>query len=479
MGILVANVLIIDDDVMTCQLLSATGRTLGHDVAYALDIESGLEEVYSGAFDLVFLDVILPDGNGLSALPQIRESPSSPEVIIITGQGDPNGAELAIRSGAWDYVEKPLSLETVKLLLFRALRYHEQKKAISDSDASGKGVRALKREGIIGSSPKMKQCLDLLAQAANSDANVLITGETGTGKELFAWAIHANSRRGGKSFVVVDCAALPETLVESMLFGHEKGVFTGADRAQDGMIRQADKGTLVLDEVGELPLSVQKAFLRVLQERRFRPLGSKQEVSSDFRLIAVTNRDIEQMVTEGQFRKDLFFRLRSFAIELPPLRERSEDIKELAMYQMAKLCERYETGTKGFSPEFMAGLLAYDWPGNVRELAHSLEGALTTARHEPTLFADHLPIHIRIRLARASVGKGRAGRGSPKQVFDTKEIPTMHDFRRSAIAQAEKEYLQELMTLTQGSIKECCRISGLSRPRLYALMKEYGITKAP
>lgn len=471
-----AKILVMDDDLMTCQLLCEMAKRLGCEVAYAQSIESGLEEVYSGAFDVVFLDVNFPDGNGLDVLSQIREAPSTPEVIIITGEGDPNGAELAIRSGAWDYVEKPSSFETVKLLLVRALRYHEQKKTVGGSDGTSKEVMALKREGIIGSSPRMKKCLDLLAQAASSDANVLITGETGTGKELFAWAIHENSPRAGKPFVVVDCAALPETLVESMLFGHEKGVFTGADRAQDGMIKQADGGTLVLDEVGELPLSVQKAFLRVLQERRFRPLGGKQEVSSDFRLIAATNRDIPQMVSEGQFRKDLFFRLHSFTLELPPLRERTEDIKELAMFHMAKLCERYGTGTKGFSPEFMEGLKSYDWPGNVRELAQSLEGALTAARGEPTLFADHLPIHIRIRLARASVGKGRSAGGGVKQIFGSKEIPSMHDFRRSAIAQAEKEYLQELLALTHRNIKECCRLSGLSRPRLYALMKEYGIT---
>jgi len=194
--------------------------------------------------------------------PMIRQTPSMPEVIIITGAGDPDGAELAIKSGAWDYIQKPSSIEAMTLPLVRALQYREEKK-------SKKPPVALKREHIVGNSPHMKRCLDLLAQAANSEASVLITGETGTGKEVFAKAIHANSSRADKSLVVVDCTALPETLVESVLFGHEKGAFTGADKAHVGLVKQADGGTLFLDEVGELPRSIQKSFLRVLQEQSF------------------------------------------------------------------------------------------------------------------------------------------------------------------------------------------------------------------
>ena len=274
-----ANVLIIDDDRAMCDMLSGRMRDMGHNATYALTLKAGLKQAFSESFDVVFLDVGMPDGNGLEALPKIRETPSSPEVIIITGAGSPDGAELAIKNGAWDYIEKPLSISAMSLPLIRALQYRE------DTRTLGSPV-ALDREGIVGNSPPMKACFDLMAQASASDANVLITGETGTGKELFAAAIHKNSPRAEKSFVVVDCATLPETLVESMLFGHEKGAFTGADKAKDGLIKQADGGTLFLDEVGELPLSVQKAFLRVLQERRFRPLGGKREIESDFRLVS-------------------------------------------------------------------------------------------------------------------------------------------------------------------------------------------------
>jgi two-component system NtrC family response regulator len=217
------------------------------------------------------------------------------------------------------------------LPLIRAIQYQEEKKA-------GKTKVALKREGIIGNSLQMKGCFDLLAKAANSITNVLITGETGTGKELFASAIHENSSRANNNFVVVDCTVLPETLVESMLFGYKKGAFTGADRANEGLIIQADGGTLFLDEVGELPLNVQKAFLRVIDEHSFRPLSCKREIKSDFRLVSATNRNLEEMVRRGKFRKDLLFRIRSLVIEPPPLREHTEDIKELAMHYTAKLC---------------------------------------------------------------------------------------------------------------------------------------------
>jgi two-component system NtrC family response regulator len=212
---------------------------------------------------------------------------------------------------------------------------------------------------------------------------VLITGETGTGKELFARAIHANSPRAAQPFVVVDCASLPETLVESILFGHVKGAFTGADKAREGLVALADGGTLFLDEVGELPFSMQRAFLRVLEDRTFRPVGSKTERSSDFRLVAATNRQLEAMVERGEFRKDLLFRIRSFSIELPALRERSEDIPEIVALQMEKLAAAGRFGRKDFSPEFMEALTAYPWPGNVRELVQCLERSLAAAGPRP------------------------------------------------------------------------------------------------
>lgn len=466
-----AHILIIDDDEMMCGMLSTMVRQMGHAATCANTLQEGIKLSSSEDFDVVFLDVRMPDGSGLDMLPRIREASSAPEVIIITGFGDPDGAELAIKNGAWDYLEKPSSIKAMTLPLVRALQYREEKKA-------RKSAVVLNREGIVGNSPSMRVCIDMVAQAANSDANVLITGETGTGKEIFAFAIHNNSLRAEKNFVVVDCAALPENLVESMLFGHEKGAFTGADRVQDGLIKQADGGTLFLDEVGELPLSTQSSFLRVLQERRFRPIGGKQEIESDFRLVAATNRDLERMVKQGQFRKELLFRLRSFTIELPPLREHRGDIKELALYYTAKICERYGTETKGFSPEFFEALAAYDWPGNVRELVNTMERAIAAARQDPILFPKHLPTHIRIDVVRASIGKETPIEVSHKEGGGSlKALPNLRDFRENAISEAVQHYLHDLMSRTGGNIEEACKISGLSRPRLYALLKNYHISK--
>jgi len=455
-----ARVLIIDDDELICEMLSFMVEDMGHSASSATTLKTGFEKASSENFDVIFLDIKMPDGNGLDLLPKIRELPLHPEVIIITGRGDPDGAELAIKNGAWDYIQKSSSTKEMLLPFVRALQYREEKN-------TRKPPTALKLNGVIGKSPSMNVCLDLLAQAAHSDVNVLLAGETGTGKEVFARAIHENSMRGGNNFVVVDCTALPETLVESVLFGHEKGAFTGADKAQVGLVKQADAGTLFLDEIGELPLAVQKAFLRVLQEHRFRPVGAKREIESNFRLIAATNRNLEKMVQDGMFRSDLLFRVRTDAIELPPLSARKGDIKELAMYHMARVCERYQIGTKGFSPEFFDALMAYEWPGNVRELVNAMERAISDAYHEPTLFPKHLPLDLRVKVARSSV---------KKEAIPTAEgvvpLGSLAECRHAA----EGRYLRDLVFQTKGKIKDACRISGLSRSRLYVLLKTHNLS---
>ncbi|MCG6533653.1 MAG: sigma-54 dependent transcriptional regulator [Syntrophales bacterium LBB04] len=466
-----ADILIIDDDKGFCYTLLNVVSSLGYKVTCVHTLQEGLKEASTGAFDVVYLDVMLPDGNGLDILPKIREAPSRPEVIIITSRGDPDGAELAIKNGAWDYLQKPSSLKEIILPLIRALQYREEKMA-------KKSPLALKRDDIVGHSPQMRACLDHLALAAGSETNVLITGETGTGKELFALAIHENSQRGQGLFVVVDCTALPENLVESILFGHEKGAFTGADKARIGLMKQADGGTLFLDEVGELPLSVQKAFLRAIQERRFRPLGGKEEVESNFRLVAATNRNLDEMVRSGQFRNDLLFRLRSFSIELPRLRERPQDIQDLAMFYTARLCRKYGMGIKGFSPEFFEALLAYEWPGNVRELFQTLERALAAAQQESTLFPKHLPTQIRVVLARSSLGEGLPSIELPKDGLtpSTPSFLPLKSFREALIAEGEKEYLVKLLSHVKGDLREACRLSGLGRSRLYGLLNKYGLS---
>jgi two-component system NtrC family response regulator len=266
--------------------------------------------------------------------------------------------------------------------------------------------------------------------------------------------------------------------VESILFGHEKGVFTGADRTREGLIKQAHGGTLFLDEIGELPLIVQKNFLRVLQEHRLRPIGSDKEIESDFRLISATNKDLRKMVAENQFREDLLFRVKTFSIDLPPLRERPDDIKELAIYYIAKLCERYRIEIKRFSPEFLTGLMGYSWPGNVRELIGTIEKAISEAFNEQTLHVKHLPVDIRIGLKKIEFTRNETPEIAKHDFFPfEKSLNTLGDYREKAITEAEKSYLENLMKITAGNIKETCRISGLSRPRLYALLKKHNITR--
>ncbi|NMC50191.1 MAG: sigma-54-dependent Fis family transcriptional regulator, partial [Desulfovibrio sp.] len=333
-----------------------------------------------------------------------------------------------------------------------------------------------------------------IAQAANSEANTLITGETGTGKELFARAIHENSTRADGPFVVVDCSILTETLIESVLFGHAKGAFTGAEKKSEGLIRQAHGGTLFLDEVGELPFSMQKAFLRVLQERRFRPVGAKEEESSDFRLVAATNKDLQSMAASGRFRSDLLFRLHTMHIAIPPLRDRDEDIRELTLYYTHFFCRKYNVPLKGFSPEFFDFMLEYDWPGNVRELVNTVENIVVRAGLDPTLYPKHLPPEIRIRAMGGRGGKKAAmGNGLPlaedaeqnigELRMSTTSVPRdsaspddtlipFDDYKR----QTEKTFFQNLMAVCHADIRQACEISGLGKQSLYRYLRIHGIS---
>jgi two-component system NtrC family response regulator len=423
----------------------------------------------------IVLALKLRDGDGLALLPRLKQLPHNPEVVVVCTRPDAKTAEFALRHGAWDYLAVKDEAEPVALSIDQALQYRREQKGEVPPVA-------IKREKIIGNSPAMKHCFKLLGQAAASDANVLLTGETGTGKELFARAIHSNSPRSGtlnaavrghnpraeKNFVVVDCTALPETLVESVLFGHTRGAFTGADRNHDGLIAQADGGTLFLDEVGELPLETQKAFLRVLQERRYRPVGSQVEKESRFRLVAATNRDLDQMVAQGGFRKDLLFRLRALTIELPPLRRRPEDIEDLVRYHTARLCSSYGMKPKGFGVELLRALAAYSWPGNVRELINTIDGMLAAAGNDTSLYAKHLPLPIRVQ---AVCRDPQTLAGHTPDSGPAPDMPSYKVYRESM----ETKYLQDLMTLTERSIPRACELSGISRSRLYEMLAKHGL----
>lgn len=474
-----ARILIIDDDPQVCGTIESLATRMAHLSTKAMTLTEGVELARKGNFDVVFLDVRLPDGNGLEILPEIVSLPEAPEVIILTGRGDPDGAELAIQQGVWDYLLKPSSVREITLTLGRALKYRDQKLAKA-------ALETLDLGGVIGKSTTFKNSLTQLSEAARADSNVLITGETGTGKELFARTIHANSSRKGGSFVVVDCASLTETLVESTLFGHKRGAFTGAHSDRTGLVKLADGGTLFLDEVGEMPLAIQKSFLRVLQERRFRPVGGTSELVSDFRLLSATNKDLVKMVEAGDFRSDLLFRLKTMQIHLPPLRMRPEDIRTLTQWQTEQVCRRYGIAEKGFGSDFISTLESYEWPGNVRELLNILEQTVVAAGDEKTLYAMHLPRELRIKVARAQIRKMTGsdadtsqGDGSVRnigqEIFEEifeQQLPSLRDFK----GMAERAYLEELIRQCEGDVSRILSLSGLSRSHFYALLKKYGLS---
>lgn len=478
-----ANILILDDDFEICETMESLITRLSHGCDHAHTLDEGLRLARAQTYDVVFLDVRLPDGNGLDILPNLMALADPPEVIILTGQGDPDGAELAIKGGVWDYLLKPSSVREISLTLGRALKYREEK-------AGKTASQYLDLSNVVGASPSMKASFKLLAQAARSDSNVLITGKTGTGKELFASTIHDNSKRRAGRFVVVDCAGLAESLLESTLFGHRKGAFTGAQTDRTGLVKLADGGTLFLDEVGELPLSMQKTFLRVLQERTFRPVGDTREQTSDFRLVAATNRDLDEMVDKGEFRSDLLFRIKTMRIHLPPLADRPEDIRALTRFRIRRLCEQYGMEEKNYGSDFFTTLESYDWPGNVRELFNILERAIVAAGDEKTLYSMHLSRSLRIQVAKSqikrmtgaevteeegttdsSLGVRKFGQEIFEDIFD-RDLPSLREFK----GVAEKVYLGELIRQCGGDLGRILEVSMLSRSHLYSLLKKYDLS---
>jgi len=473
------KVLIIDDDVVTCRYLQVMIGKAGHEADFATTLGKGMRVLTEKEYDVVFLDVMMPDGNGLDGLQEIQRRKNGPEVIIITSTGTADGAEIALKNGAWDYLEKPLSPKSGILLQLK--RVFEYRKNIR---ASRQAPRLLRRQKIIGGSKALDQALEQLAQAVTHDSNVLIQGETGTGKEVFARTLHENSARSHRRMVVVDCAALPENLIEATLFGHVKGAFTSADSSAEGLVKQADKGSLFLDEIGELTLALQKTLLRVLQERTFRPVGASTEQHSDFRLIAATNRDLEAMVAKGDFREDLYFRLCTQIIELPPLRRRPDDIEMLVVKHIRSVTEDNHIDHKGFSPDFLEALKAYAWPGNVRELLHTVEQAVFRARDSSIILPQHLPESVRLKAIQSRLKIDRPGgvlqdAGAVQTYIDRQgELPSFSRFREESLNHLEKHYLEQLMVLVDGNLKEAMKVSQLGRTRLYTLLKKHGLSKS-
>jgi two-component system response regulator HydG len=372
------KILVVDDEASHRQMLEVVLTTEGYEVYQAGDGEEAITAVKERFYDLIVMDVRMSQVGGIEALRRIKElSPGIP-VIIMTAYASVNTAVDALKSGAYDYLTKPLDIEELKILVGKALRHRQlEQENLYMKERLGDRFDF---SNIIGRSSPMRELFETIALVAPSEATVLILGESGTGKELIANAIHENSPRRERPFIKVNCAALPETLLESELFGHEKGAFTGALAKKQGRFQLAHKGSIFLDEIGEMAPTTQSKILRVLQEREFESLGSTHTVKVDTRVIVATNKNLEKEIHNGHFREDLYYRLNVVTLEVPPLRERREDISLLADFFLRQYVEKNRRLIKGFTPRTMDLLMRYAWPGNVRELENAVERAVIMAR---------------------------------------------------------------------------------------------------
>jgi two-component system response regulator PilR (NtrC family) len=376
------NILVVDDERSLREFLTILLEQEGYTVTTAETAAEGTRRVLGQPFDLVMCDLKLPDGNGLQVLEEARRRQVASPFIIITAHTTPQHALDALRSGAAEYLSKPFNVEDLKLILAKLVR----PQATVDEH--------VEVPDFIGSSPAIRRILEMVPRLAATPSTILITGESGTGKELLARAVHAFSAQANGPFLSVNCGALPEGLLESELFGHVRGAFTGAVRDHPGLFAEAQRGTLLLDEVGELTPPMQVKLLRVLQEHRVRPVGGSQEIEVNVRVLAATNRDLDRAVREGSFREDLFYRLNVLHVHLPPLRQRGEDLPQLARHFVERTCAAFETPAKRLTPDALRVLQAYSWPGNVRELENVIERTVALEASE-IISSGSLPEHLR------------------------------------------------------------------------------------
>ncbi len=462
------SVLLVDDDEAACRLLAEVLERDGYRVAAALSVEEALAKLErEGPFDAVLTDLRMPERSGLDLLKIVREREPDALVLVLTAFGDAAAAGEAIRAGAYDFVSKPYDIGTLRETLARALG--RRRLATASKELRGAGVRrtAAAQEGsaLVGHSPAIIEVMKTLARAAPTQATVLLLGETGTGKELVARTIHSYSERNGRRFVAVNCSALAEGLLESELFGHLRGAFTGAAGARPGLFREADRGTLFLDEIGDISPALQARLLRALQEHEIVPVGSETPVKVDVRIIAATHRDIGALVRAGKFREDLYYRLNVVTLQLPPLRDRKQDIPLLMDHFLRELTERHGRGPVAVDAEAQHRLLAYDWPGNIRELQNVLERALVLAEQD-VIGPEHLPSEVR-------PGGGPADLPEPTP----DDVPTMSSAVNALLSleEIERRHVLRVLEATGGSREEASRILGISRRTLTRMVQRWGL----
>jgi two-component system nitrogen regulation response regulator NtrX len=455
-----ASILVVDDEPGVRSSVAGVLRDEGFDVDVVGTGEECLDRVAQRSYDVIVLDIWLPGIDGLTTLQRLGERRVDAQVVIISGHGNIESAVRAIKMGAFDFIEKPLSLEKTVLVVRNAFRQR-------DLEAENRALRARvdRHETMVGESPAMRHLRDEVAMAAPTNGRVLILGENGTGKELVARTIHQQSRRRGGPFVEVNCAAIPEELIESELFGHVRGAFTGSVADKPGRFEQASGGTIFLDEIGDMSLKTQAKVLRVLQEQVMERVGGTQRIRVDVRVLAATNKDLPAEIRDGRFREDLYFRLNVIPIFVPPLRDRPEDIPLLADHFMAVMAAEYGRRPKRLAPEAVARLQQYQWPGNVRELRNTIERLIIMVAGD-TITAQDL----------AFLGRDEGG-GSAVGATDTDQGGPPSGLGRLAEArdQFERDFILRALAAAHGNMSKTAEMLGVERSNLYKKMKAFGI----
>jgi DNA-binding NtrC family response regulator len=464
-----SRILIIDDDQQLGMSFAKILSQEGYKPSNAFTGREGIERVRQEMPQLVILDIRLPDMGGLQVFEILHESFPKLPVIIITAYSSTETAIAAIQKGAFDYIYKPFDVPEMLLVVEKALVAGRCMSAPVDVNPGGESFSG--REALVGSGNRMLEVYKTIGRVSSTDATVLIRGESGTGKELASRAIYNHSGRADKPFVVVNCVAIPETLLESELFGHEKGTFTGAVHRRVGKIEQARGGTVFLDEIGDMPLSIQAKFLRLLQENSIERLGGKEPIDVDVRVIAATNRDLEAAVADGTFREDLYYRLRVVTLTMPPLRERMEDVDTLVDYLLATLATAMSINNPGITEAALRKIKQYDWPGNIRELSNSLKKALIFNRGAPLLPED-------ITLGQEPKGQGGDGEQAiagdiqpwVRAVLRSEKQDRLFD---SCLDHVAALLVREALVITRGNRSQAAKLLGVSRPTLHAKIEKY------
>jgi DNA-binding NtrC family response regulator len=462
-----ARVLVVDDESdMVDNCARILGRA-GYDCVTTTDPRRALDLVESERPDVLLTDLKMPGVDGMTILRRARELDPALPVIVVTAFATIESAVSAIKEGAFDYLPKNFSVEQLRVAVERAVLHRGLQ--VENRNLRAQLQQALGLENIIGASPTMTRVFELVKKAARSEANILVVGESGTGKELIARAIHANSPRAAQAFVPVDCASLPEQLLESELFGHEKGAFTGAVRSKPGLMEVAHRGTLFLDEIAELPATLQVKMLRALQERQIRRVGGTTLVDVDVRLVSATNRDLREAVGKGQFREELYYRVNVIAIKLPPLRERAGDVKLLAHVFLKK----YGQGRlAGIDEGAMRALESYAWPGNVRELQNIVERACALAEGDAITRRD-LPEHVLTPAAAPPGAVTAAATATTDQTLTTGADLSLKDAKERWLQVLEASYLRDLLDRHDGNISAAAKAAGIDRKTFHRLINKY------